>query len=823
MTTREKKLKLPLTDCESCPLYREASYHPHNYRGNLENPDVVFIGEGPGRAEEETGLVFMGRAGKLLERLCKRFEINNYALFNIVQCHPKIMDQRGKSKDRKPTSTEIRLCRENLEAFLEQVKPRFICTLGAPATNWMKITGGIGRNRGVLVETSYGKVFPTYHPAYILRSPGFIKDLEEDLQTLKSLIDGTFKEEEMKPRGQYAVVKTLEGVLKVEQMMSNAKHIAFDIETDGLTFHRHDIMGIGFCRREGYAYYIPILTAVDKESFWGENQQEVLKSISRVLTSDNKKIAQNGKFDIKFIYHYWGIKVKNFWLDTMLMHYLIDENRRHGLKEVGGSHFPEMKDYNRKLRECLTEKKEEEQDFGKVPTQILGEYCGMDCETTFRLAKLLLPRLSTKQKKLLFDLYMPLSEIYTDAELVGIKIDKEYVENLMCKYEGIAGNCLEDVYEHAGEEFNINSYPQLGQILYKKLKFPVIKKTNSGKPATDKATLKELPRNHKHSGIIEGILKYRSTLKMISTYFRSMLEKVDINDRIHPNFKLTGTVTGRLSSSSPSVQNIPRGPEMRGMFIPEEGYELVSVDYSQIELRVMAFYSKDKEMTRGYMEGEDIHLATACVLFDLPPEKITKTQRKYAKLWNFGAMYGGAPRTIMNAVNEKLGPEDRKITLKEAERFRAIFFKKYGGIERHIREVHRLITKKKYIENIFGRRRRLPEIDSPEQEVQAEALRQGLNAEIQGTASDLTQISVTKLPPILKNRKTRFLFTVHDDILFESPKNELNVILNIKTMMEDVPEGFNFPVEADIERYPKRWGNDPIKYEDGKWKKGEEF
>jgi len=284
---------------------------------------------------------------------------------------------------------------------------------------------------------------------------------------------------------------------------------------------------------------------------------------------------------------------------------------------------------------------------------------------------------------------------------------------------------------------------------------------------------------------------------------------VDSYGRIHPSFLLHGTVSGRLSSKGPNIQNIPRDPEVKGMIIAAEGFTLVEIDYSQVELRVMAYYSKDPEMTKQYKDEEDIHLATASTIFHKPPKDITKQERKYAKLTNFGGMYGASPNRLMTSINEKLEAKDRKVTLKEAEKFRAGFFKRYSGIGRFIKSVHKHIHANKEVESIFGRKRRLPTITSSYQDKQAEALREGLNALIQGTGSDLTQISLVRMSNTLQSMKTRFLFSVHDALILEAHNSELDRILELKHIMEIPIEPFDFPLVANAERFPVRWGNDP--------------
>ena len=830
-------INLPLSNCEKCPLYRPHRYNPHNYMGNLDNPKVCFIGEAPGQQEAATGKVFQGKAGKLLRRELDKVGITDYCMFNVVACRPS-KNKNGKTIDRKPNTTEIKHCRENLDAFLEHVKPDLIVPLGATALHRLKVTGGITGARGLLFENEYGKIIPTFHPAYILRSPGNLVDLQADLKVIKRVSEGG-ELSTKKLKVEELIAESLEDVELIEQTLLEADYFAFDLETDSVDSLNANIMGIGFSDSEGRGYYIPLLTSVDKKWHWEDEKTQlaVINSIERIMLSGARKVAHNGKFDTKCLKAAFDIDTENFWLDSMLLHYLLDENNPHGLKIVGPKYFSEYRNYQMELKNALKASDFEEESYGDVPLEILGPYCIKDNVLTYRLARALYNEASENILKLLFYLYMPLSHIYAQAELTGIRIDKPYVKDLIEKYEKLEAEELQKVYEIAGREFNLNSWQQLGKVLYnpptqpadwepkitKKGKreiveeywpgmgFPVTEdmKTDSGAPGTAEGILKELPQNHPGWPIIEHILKYRGYNKMLTTYLRPFYNKADENDRVHTSFLLHGTVTGRLSSK-PNVQNIPRDPEVKGMFIAAPGFKLVEIDYSQAELRVMAYYSKDPVMTEQYVKGEDIHMTTACSVFKLPPDQITKRQRKLAKLTNFGGMYGGSPKKLMNSINEKLEEGEKKITLRDAEKLRKGFFDKYKGIARYIDQVHHTIHTKKQVESVFGRIRRLPQVDSPHAEKVAEAEREGLNALIQGTASDLTQLALIKITNYIaeNNLKSRFLLSVHDALIFEVAEDELDHIEKFKAIMEKSPTGFDFPLIADAELFPARWGSD---------------
>lgn len=807
MTKTIKEINLPLNNCGECSLYQEQTYNPHNYWGNLNQPDVLFIGEAPGAAEQQTGLAFQGRAGKLLQKTVKEIGIDNYAIANVVACRPEGMNAYGKVIDRKPTSTEIRHCFDNLDAIINHVKPKFIVALGATACTRLKVKGGITAVRGVMCETPYGQVLPIFHPSYILRSPNFKVEFKQDLNLLKNFIEG--KVDIKKPQGDYIIIEDPTEMAALEQDMASRKAFAFDIETDGLRFYQSTIMGIGFCNRVGQAYYVPLYQSVSKDPYWGEHQDLVLDSLKRIMTNPVKKIAHNGKFDVKFIDHQWNIQTKNFAVDTMLLHYILDENRPHGLKTLAGFYFPEMKNYDQHLREALTMKNYDEESFGNVPVEVLGPYCAMDCETTYRLAKKLIPELKGKLKKLFFNFYMPLSKVYQAGELVGVKIDVPYIEKIYKENELKLVEVEASIYKLAGQELNVNSPKQLNEVLFQKLGYPILLETATKKPSTSELALKLLIKKLGNKApIIPIILEFRGLKKMNTTYLKPMLEKVDSNDRIHPSFLLHGTVTGRVSSKGPNIQNIPRDPRIKGMFIPEKGFKFVEIDYSQAELRVMAFYSKDKLMTEQYMNELDIHLATAAFIFMKKPEDITKDERKTAKLVNFGYLYGATPQKAHSSINERVAAEKEVITLREAKQFREKFFSNYFGINRFIANTRRNILKKGTIKSCFGRIRRLPQVESPLVEKKAEAQRQGLNALIQGTASDLTQLALIRVHKFLLSYKSRFLFTVHDAIVMEIHETEMHLIDEIKEIMEQNVEGFEFPLVADVDIFNNRWGND---------------
>jgi DNA polymerase I len=835
-------ITLPLSNCHECGLYKPQQYNPHVYVGNLESPKVLFVIPAPTGTDTVKGSLLNGKPGKLLKRELDKAGITDWAVYSVVGCKATKVE-KGRTKDRKPTSTDIKHCKENLEALIDQVKPGLIVPLGAIALSRMKITGGITNTRGMLFDNEYGRVLPAFDPAYILRNPEKLEDLQADLEVIKRVSEGgdlSLKKLEVVSH----IAETREDIDLMEKTLSETDYFAFDIETDSLDPLTTNVMGIGFACDDDEGYYIPFLNSVTKDWYWvnEEDQTYAIEATERILTARAKKIAHNGKFDTKCMSAAFDIQTTNFWMDTMLLHYLIDENSPHGLKIVGPKFFPEYRNYQMELKDALSAKGFEDEDYGNVPLDILGPYCIKDCVLTYRLAKKLYSIASEAEKKLLFYFYMPLSHIYGEAELTGIKVDREWIKGLIESYTIKEANELKTIFEYVGREFNLNSSQQMVKILFNPKEQPadweatkVVKKatktkeavmeefwpglgfpidpdkmTDGGQPSTAEGVLKDIPQRHPNYAVIEHILNYRGYTKMLSTYLKPFLRHADDNGRIHTSFKLHGTVSGRLSSK-PNVQNIPRLKEVKGMFIRAEGYDLVEIDYSQAELRVMAFYSKDPTMVQVYKDNGDLHMTTALTLFPrLKPEEIDKEKRKKAKLGNFGAMYGGSPTTIQRGINDKLELGEKHITLRVAEQLRAAFFKSYPGVDRFIKKSHEVIHDKAQLTSVFGRTRRLPQVKSPEQDLVAKAEREGLNALVQGTASDLTQLSLIKIANYIKqnNLKTRFLFSVHDALIFEVAHGEMEHVREFKALMEKSPKGFEFPLIADVEKFPMRWGTD---------------
>ena len=813
-----ENINLPLDKCKECPLYDPKTHNPYNYWGNSNNPDVFIMGEAPGTMEQQTGKAFQGRAGKFLQKELKNIGIDNVFVSNSVLCRPTEKDKYGKIKDRKPSAVETKCCFNNIEAQLEAVNPKIYVPLGATAIKRLGVRGTITKVRGSKIENEYGTIIPAFHPAYVLRAPQNKSMFLTDLQYIKDNLEG----KETK-QGTYKIIRTVKEAQWLFTRLNEVEAFSFDIETTGLSFFKNSILGIGFSWEEGTGVYLPLRVKMSEISdkgdpeglgeYWyvkeGQTTWEwIREALKSVFLNSTKKIAHNGKFDVKFINYHYQIQVKNFYADTMLLHYVLDENMKHGLKELADIYYPDLRGYAQDLNANITQTKKEGKQFGEVPLEILGTYCAQDCDTTFRLFHSLSKQLIPGTEKLFYHFYMPLSKVYIQAETQGVKVDVNYIKQKMEKFDNRITQLEKEIHKIAGEEFNINSPKQLQVILFEKLKYKSVEKTATGQDSTAEGALKKIKDP---KGIIEKILEIRGKRKMVSTYFKSILEKIDSDDRIHTSFLLHGTVTGRISSKGPNLTNIPRDPEIKGLFIPGEDYHFVEFDYSQAELRTVAWYAQEPIMMQEYKDKVDLHTATASVMFQKEKEEVSKRERKIAKAVAFGTLYGGGKNKLAESVNARLEEGEHHITPTEAQQYIRKFFQKYRNIDKWIKTIHRYAHTNKQVVNCFGRVRRLPTIDSSEEGMVREAERQACNSLIQGTASDIAQLSLIKIHKYLlkNNMKSRFLFSVHDALIFEIHKDEYEELRPIIIkLMESPPKPFDMEIKADEDFYKNRWGVD---------------
>lgn len=596
-------------------------------------------------------------------------------------------------------------------------------------------------------------------------------DLFADFEALKQSTSTTLNIETTDKMYQYIDTEKAQKIL-VKNLLAQ-KVVCFDTETTSLNEMETELIGMSFCYRKGLAYYIPI----------SENQEEAKKTLEifRPFFEKNEilKIAHNLKFDYKVLKHY-GVEVEGAIFDTMIAHYLLNPDGRHGMDYLSEIYL----NYKPVSIESLIGKKGKNQGtLRDVSLEEQTNYAAEDADVTFQLYEIFAPQLKKEGvEDLFYHIEMPLMRVLAKMEFAGISLDENWLIQESKDLENDLKNLETKIFELCGEEFNMNSPKQLGEILFEKLKLdPKAKKTKTGQYATSEDILQKLASKHE---IIQYILEYRTYQKLKSTYVDALPNQIDKDTkRVHTNFSQTTAATGRLASLNPNLQNIPirtlRGQQIRGAFVADEGNKLISADYSQIELRLIAEISGEENMIKAFQNGEDIHASTAAKLFKIPIEEVTKTQRSQAKTVNFGIIYGQGAF----ALAEQTG-----LSRTEAKQLIDSYYETYPKLKEFMAEQVAKARKLGYVETILGRKRHLQDINSNNFVVKGHAERNAVNAPIQGSAADIIKLAMIKIQEVLEQEhlKTKMLLQVHDELVFEAPENEVETAKKlIKENMEN--------------------------------------
>lgn len=584
----------------------------------------------------------------------------------------------------------------------------------------------------------------------------------------------------------YVVLQTENEIRELTEKIKNKKEFCFDTETTGLDSITAEIVGMSLCIQKHEAYYIP----------FSENKQEILKTLSWVkdIFEDPSilKIGQNIKYDLAILKNY-GIEIKGKLFDTMLAHYILEPDKKHGMDYLSETFL----NYRPVSIETLIGKKNAAQgNMRDVPLEQIKEYAAEDADVTFQLKEIFAPDIENQNfSKLFFEIETPLIPVLADMEREGVCIDKKMLNEYSVKLEGEAKELENAIYELSGTKFNIDSPKQMGQILFDVLKIDEkAKKTKTGQYATGEGVLQKLADKHP---IIEKILEYREVRKLKSTYVDALPEMInEKTGRVHTSYMQAVAATGRLSSNNPNLQNIPirteRGKYIRKAFIPsDENHVLLSADYSQVELRIIAALAKDENMIHAFKNKLDIHTATAAKVFNVSPEEVTKDMRSRAKAVNFGIIYG---QTAFG-LSQTLG-----IPQKEAKEIIDSYFAQYPAIREYITGSIQKAHQTGEVKTILGRRRLLPDIHSGNATVRGFAERNAINAPIQGSAADIIKIAMIQIHQTLKEEKlnTKMILQVHDELVFDVPKNEVERIKElVKIKMENAVE-LEVPLEVEM-------------------------
>ncbi|HOF01482.1 MAG TPA: DNA polymerase I [Spirochaetota bacterium] len=587
---------------------------------------------------------------------------------------------------------------------------------------------------------------------------------------------------------------------KIDKII-NIKLFSFDLETTGLDFFNDKIISISVSTGDD-SFVVPItLSEFQKKEAdieLGDNEIEQYKTELKRIFEDSsiQKIGHNIKFDLKFLKTF-GINLSKNYFDTLLAEYCLDAaNNSLGLKELVSKYlnFKTM-DY----KEAVGDPKK----FSLLDVAIdrLVNYSGQDAYITFKLYEYLKTKLDEKAKirDLFYIIEMELLIVLLEMEYYGVNVDKNYLDELSAVLEKDIDNLTSKMIDTVGEEFNPNSPKQIADILFNKFGLPVLKKTKTG-PSTDADVLKKLAVFHPFVGLL---LERRLLSKIKSTYADALPAMINgRSGKIHTSFMQTGTQTGRLSSKEPNLQNIPVktevGRKIRKAFIPDKGKALISADYSQIELFLLAEFSRDENLFDAFNKGEDIHYRTASLIFNKNVAEVSKSERNIAKTVNFGVLYGQSAFALADDLN---------IPRKEAANFIKLYFEKYNGVKTYVEKLKAACREKGYAETYWGRIRTIPEINSRNKNDAAYGERMAVNTVIQGTAADLIKIAMIKINrAFLKNNlKARLILQVHDELIFDAPFDEKEIAVKIiKDCMEN---DFNFKLKLKTSiEIGENWG-----------------
>lgn len=584
----------------------------------------------------------------------------------------------------------------------------------------------------------------------------------------------------------YHLADTPEKQAELVQLLVKSKEFAFDTETTGLDALSAEIVGMSFALEKGIAYYVP--TPADRE--------EALKIIApfKTLLEDPTigKIGQNIKYDILVLSRY-GVQLRGELFDTMLAHYLIDPDTRHGmdvLAETYLSYTPVS------ITELIGAKGKKQGSMRDVEIEKIKEYASEDADITLQLKAIFEPLLQdSATEKLAHEVEFPLVYVLSSIEQNGVKIDVDTLKTISKGLEKDVAKLEASIYEKAGVTFNIASPKQLGEVLFDKLQLdPKAKKTKTGQYKTGEDVLLALADK---SDIVQDILDFRQMQKLKSTYVDALPTLINgETGLIHTSYNQAVAATGRLSSTNPNLQNIPirteRGREVRKAFIPRDAdHVILSADYSQIELRLMAELSKDKNMMEAFQKNQDIHRATAARVYGIALDEVTSDQRRNAKAVNFGIIYGQSAFGLS---------QNLKISRKEAAEIIDQYFAQYSGIRNYMSQTIETAKEKGYVETILKRRRYLRDINSANMTVRGFAERNAINAPIQGSAADMIKVAMIHIHQDImeKSLKGKMIMQVHDELVFDVPKSEVDAFKDIISHRMKTAINMEVPLEVEI-------------------------
>ncbi len=585
--------------------------------------------------------------------------------------------------------------------------------------------------------------------------------------------------------------EAVEGDAALKKLLAELKkyeEICFDTETTGIDANDAELVGLSFSVKPGEAYYVPC-PADQKKT------KEILAHFEPLFADKNKTwIGQNLKYDM-LLMKWYGVEIAGHLFDTMLAHYVIEPDGKRGMDELSNKYLGYEPVH---IEELIGKKGKSQGNMRDVELEKIKDYAAEDADITLQLKNVFVPMLKEKEVEKVFnEVENPLVKVLVDMEYEGIKIDVDFLTDYSKELEKEAKKAEESVYKQAGVRFNLASPKQLGEVLFDKLKLdPSAKKTKTGQYQTGEDVLLKLAA--KGHQIVDDILAFRELTKLKSTYVDALPQLINRKTgRVHTTYGQAVAVTGRLASNNPNLQNIPvrtdRGKEIRKAFIPRDNkHILLSADYSQIELRIVAAISGDKNMCDAFKRGTDIHTATASRVYNVPEKEVTKEMRYKAKSVNFGIIYGQGAFGLA----DNLG-----ITRTEAKEIIDNYKKEFLGIQKYMDNMINFARENGYVETLMGRKRWLRDINSANFTVRGFAERNAINSPIQGTAADMIKLAMQKVHAAMKKEKmqSKMLLQVHDELVFDAVKSEVKELkpLIIENMQIALPLPHDVPVIAE--------------------------
>lgn len=596
------------------------------------------------------------------------------------------------------------------------------------------------------------------------------------------------------------IVDTPEDLARLQADLEAAPIIAFDTETTSTDPMRADLVGISLSVRPGQGYYIPLTHAdADKQL----PLKQVIEALHPAMTDPGKpKVGHNLKYDF-LVLAQAGLTVMPLSFDTMIAEFLVQpDNYNLGLKDTARKYLGAAMTHI----EELIGKGRNQISMDQVPVAKAAPYAAADAEVSLQLIPLLKTRLEEAGGLRLFDeIEMPLVPVLASMEQAGVALDVKFLEAMSRDLTSRLIDIETSIYKQVGYHFNLNSTQQLSKALFETLKIEPPdrrKKTSSGHYSTSAAVLEDIRKEHP---VVSTILDYRELAKLKSTYVDSLPLQVNPRTgRVHTSYNQTGSVTGRLASSDPNLQNIPTRTEtgrlVRNAFVAGNGNQLLAVDYSQIELRIVAHMAEDEAMLAAFRAGQDIHAATAAAIQGVSLDQVSKEQRRRAKAVNFGLIYGMSAFGLSRSTD---------LTLGEAENFVKAYFEQFPGVKRYLDGTRKLAASQGYVETLLGRRRYFPNLKNPtNQALRAREEREAINAPVQGTAADIMKIAMVRLLPALEKAglKARILLQVHDELVLEVPTVERDETIKVVCDVMENAYPLSIPLLTEA-RWGHNWGN----------------